>query len=381
MLALLAANGTRLDAGAVGLTLARRWGDSGDRLLFVDADVSGSRLAQRVGVVERADYSPAARGLPSLVTARQPLTLESVAPHCYSMVGGALWTLFGPFHPEGGEYAASWLADRAGELEALDRQRTVVLASSIRPGGTALDPLLQVADVVVVLAPVETGEQAKALWELLRDHGLMSFNRSHRLLLVEGDSAFDDDEIRAETGMHVAGRLPVIDDDRVLRLQNARRDRTLARQFDDIAARLRVLSGLDRDAGPAQLDMVRPPGPAVNSSLRSPSPAATAGAGAELSASAGAGAELSASAGAGAELSASAGAGAELSASAGAGAELSASAGAGAELSASAGAGAELRPSPSPSPAMQARASGSAGIPGPSHDLSLEPRSQGRLWR
>ena len=360
MLALLAVEGAaRLDAGAVGLALARRWSKSGERLLFVDADVSGSRLAQRVGATELADYSPAKRGLPSLMAARQPLTLESVAPHCYSMVEGALWTLFGPFHPDGGEYAVGWLADRVGEMEALDRQRTVLLASSIRSGRTTLDPLLKVVDVVVLLAPVETGEQAKALWETLRDHGLMSFNRTQRVLIVVGDSALDDDEIRAETGMHVAGRLPVIVDDRLLRLQNGRRDRAFGRHFDGIAARLLALSGLDRDAGPAQMDQVAPPGPAAVGAELSPSPAAV-----------------------GAELSPSpAAVGAELSPSpAAVGAELSPSpAAVGAELSPSpAAVGAEL--SPSPSRSIQARVDGSRAIAGPSHDLYPEPRSQGRLW-
>ena len=47
MLVLLAADGTRLDAGAVALALARRWSDAGQQVLFVDADTSGSRLARR----------------------------------------------------------------------------------------------------------------------------------------------------------------------------------------------------------------------------------------------------------------------------------------------------------------------------------------------
>ena len=253
MLTLLAPQGARLDPGAVGLALARRWSDSGERVLFVDADTSGSRLAERLGTAERAEYSPATRGLPSLVAARRPLTLESVAPHCYSMADGGLWTLFAPFHPDGGEHAAGWLAARAGELEALDRQRTVVLASSIRSGATSLDPLLQAAAAVVVLAPVETVGQAKELWELLREHGLLGWERTHRALIVEGDSSLDD-EIRAEAGLHVVGRLPVIDDDRVLRLQSGRRDRTFARSLDEIAARLLAVSAHDRagGAGPLQ---------------------------------------------------------------------------------------------------------------------------------
>ena len=254
MLTLLAVSGARLDPGAVGLALARRWSDSGERVLFVDADTSGSRLAERLGEVERAEYSPAARGLPSLIAARRPVTLESVAPHCYSMAGGGLWTLFAPFHPDGGEHAAGWLAARTGEIEALDRQRTVVLASSIGAGTASLDQLLRAAAVAVVLAPVETIEEAKTLWELLRGHGLMGRGRTLRALVVEGDSSLDDDEIGAESGMHVVGRLPVIDDDRVLRSQTGRRDRAFTNSLDEIAARLLAVSTHDRDgsAGPLQ---------------------------------------------------------------------------------------------------------------------------------
>jgi hypothetical protein len=92
--------------------------------------------------------------------------------------------------------------------------------------------------VVVVLAPVETGEQAAALWEMLRGAGLMGFKRAHRAIIVEGESPLDDDEIRVEAGMHVVGRLPVIEDDRVLRLPGGRRERTFTRRLDAIAAHL-----------------------------------------------------------------------------------------------------------------------------------------------
>ena len=54
VLALVAAEGTLLDAGSVGLALSRRWSDAGDPVLFVDADTSGSRLAERFGEAVRA---------------------------------------------------------------------------------------------------------------------------------------------------------------------------------------------------------------------------------------------------------------------------------------------------------------------------------------
>ena len=248
MLAVLAADGARLDAGSVGLGMARRWCDAGESVLFVDADVSGSRLAQRLSAAERAEYSPAARGLPSLVVAREPLTLKSLAAHCYSLHDGALWALFAPFHPAGGQHTAAWLASRVGDLQALDRQRTVVLSSSLRSGGSLLGPLLEAAAVVVVLAPVESLEQAKALWTSCRDAGLMDFERRGRVLVVEGGSPLDDDEIGAEAGMHVAGRLPLVEDERVLRLQGGRRDRVFARRLDKIAGRVLALSHLGEGA-------------------------------------------------------------------------------------------------------------------------------------
>ena len=381
MLALLAVDGGHLGAGAVGLALARRWSDCGERVLFVDADTSGSRLAERLGTVERAEYSPATRGLPSLVTARRPLTLESVAPHCYSMGEGALWTLFGPYHPDGGGHAAGWLAGQVGELEDIDRERTVVVASSIRPGGTTLDPLLRVAHVVAVLAPVETREHAKRLWEMLRDAGLLGFERAHRALIVEGDSALDDDELRAEAGMHVAGKLPVVDDDRVLRLQNGRRDRTFSRQLDSIAARLLALSAQEQDTSRRQLALVAHPGPAAGSEL-SPSPAAGARPDPGPSPS---------SVGNGSESRqphqspepgpspSSVGNGSESR-------QPHQSPEPGPSPS-SVGNGSESRqphqspePSSAPEPSVVAHSSGAPTMPEPSQDLPAETRSQGRLW-
>ena len=136
-----------------------------------------------------------------------------------------------------------------GDLQALDRERTVVLTSSLQSGGSLLGPLLGAAVVVVVLAPVGSLEQAKALWTSCRDAGLMDFERRGRVLVVEGDSPLGDDEIGAEAGMHVAGRLPLVEDERVLRLQGGRRDRVLARRLDKISERVLALSHLGEGAG------------------------------------------------------------------------------------------------------------------------------------
>ena len=254
MLTLLAAEGTRLDAGSVGLALSRRWSDAGDRVLFVDADTSGSRLAERFGEAVRAEYSPAVRGLPSLIVAREPLTLRLLADHCYSLdaSGGLLWALFAPYHPAGAQYAARWLGEHAGDLMAVDRERSVVVSASLRNAADSLEPLLEAVPVVVVLAAVESADAAKALWTQCRDAGLMSFGRRHRLLIVEGSSKLDDDEIHAESGLRVAGRLPVLDDDKILRLQGGRRERAFAAVLDKIIARISALMALETAAsGPA----------------------------------------------------------------------------------------------------------------------------------
>ena len=254
MLALLAAEGTRLDAGSVGLALSRRWSDAGDAVLFVDADTSGSRLAERFGEAVRAEYSPAVRGMASLIVAREPLTLRLLADHCYSLdtSDGALWALFAPHHPAGAQHAARWLAERADDLTAVDRERSVIVSASLRDAADSLEPLLRVVPVVVVLAAVESADAAKALWTLCRDAGLMGFARRNRLLIVEGSSPLGDEAIHAESGLRVAGRLPVLDDDRILRLQGGRRERAFAAVLDKIAARVSALMALDTAAsGPA----------------------------------------------------------------------------------------------------------------------------------
>ena len=267
MLALLAAEGTRLDVGSVGLALSRRWSDDGDRVLFVDADASGSRLAERFGEAVRAEYSPAVRGLPSLIVAREPLTLRLLADHCYSLdtSDGSLWALFAPYHPAGAQYAARWLGERAEDLMAVDRERSVIVSASLRNAAESLEPVLRAVPVVVVLAAVESADVAKGLWARCRDAGLMSFARRHRLVIVEGSSPLDDDEIHAESGLRVAGRLPVLDDDRILRLQGGRRERAFASVLDKIAARISALMALDTAAsGPTATGPTAPAtGPSV----------------------------------------------------------------------------------------------------------------------
>lgn len=246
MLAVVAAAGARFDAGSVALAMARRWSASGESVLFVDADAAGARLAERLGEAEHAEYSPAVRGLPSLMVARQPLTLGLLANHCYSLdtVVGSLWALFAPHHPDGAEQAARWLGGRADELAAVGAQRSVVVSSSLPAAAELLAPVLCAATVLVVVAPVGTVEAAKELWEMCRDLRLSGRRCRHRVIIVEGDPVLSDDEIGIEAGMHVAGRLPLVSADRVLRLCGGRRERAFTASIDRIAARVLAFSRL-----------------------------------------------------------------------------------------------------------------------------------------
>lgn len=246
MLAVLSTDGARLDAGSVALAVARRWSESGASVLFVDADTTGAGLAQRLSNAAFATYSPAERGLPSLIVAREPLTLRLLAQHCYSLdvSAGSLWALFGPHHREGASYAAGWLAERVENLVAVDVQRRVVVAFALQAAAEQLEPLLSVASVAAVISRVETVDDAAALLAQTRALGLRRHESAQQALIVDGDSPLDDDEIFLASGMRVAGRLPVVEDERVLRLQGGRRDRLFVKSLDDIAARLLALSNL-----------------------------------------------------------------------------------------------------------------------------------------
>ena len=289
MLTVLTTGASRFDAGALALAVARRWSDSGEAVLFVDAGTADPGLAQRLGGVEHVEYSPAQRGLPSLMVCRQPLTLRLLADHCYSLdtEAGSLWALFGPHHPNGAEYAARWLGSRSAELAEVDAQRNVVVSSSLPACAETLAPVLWASTPLVVVAPVETMEEAKGLWSLMRDLRLSRRRCRHRALIVEGDPDLADDEIGIEAGMRVAGRLPVVDDESVLRRQGGRRERAFAKAVDQIARRLLAFTQLvSSDSGNAGATGTAPaaPGPAparqpqpgapVNGSSNGPSPPA-----------------------------------------------------------------------------------------------------------
>lgn len=278
MLTLVASAGASLDPGSVALGMARRFCEAGERVLFVDADPAGTRLAERFSRATLADYSPAERGMASLIVAREQLTMKLAASHCYSLDDGSLWALFAPLHADGALHSARWLAERADAIEALDRERRVVLSSSLG-AADLLAPLARNAAVRVVLAPVESGAQAAALPELCRAAGLAESGGGPGLV-VEGTSPLDDDEIRSTTGLEVAGRLPVVADDKVLRLGGGRlerafareRDRAFVRELDSVAGRLLALSSLDGAPGAADAD----PGPPAGGEVCAPERSTTA---------------------------------------------------------------------------------------------------------
>lgn len=240
VLAVLDAGGSGLDAGSVGLALARRWSDAGGMVLFVDADPAGARLAERYGETARAAFSPATRGLPSLIVAREPLTLRLLAEHCYSLDNGAgsLWALFAPARTAGAGRTALWLAEKAGDLAAVHRERRVVLASSLAAGPDRLGPLLEASAAALVLAGAGSREEAETVGARCRAAGLTGPSRRRRLLAVAGPSPLDDDEIRAATGLEVAARLQVLDDEQVLRGRPGRRERRFFTALDEIVARV-----------------------------------------------------------------------------------------------------------------------------------------------
>ena len=266
MLVVVSTRGVHLDAGSVSLALCRSWSRAGREVLFVDADLDATALAERFGTAVRSDFSPSVRGVPSLIAAGEPLAPESVAAHSYSLGedGGSLWLLFAPFNVTGAGYAAAWLVERAEDLAALSAQRRVVVSSALLHRDTRLLPLLRAAPTVVILGVAENEEQVARLRTLCADAGLLSLGPQHRLLLLEGSSLLDDDELRIATGLHVVGRLPVVDDDKVLRLAGARKAtggggglKRFANRIAGVAAELESLLG-DEGTG-AEPDDFQPP--------------------------------------------------------------------------------------------------------------------------
>ncbi len=246
MLAVVTTPTTRLDAGAVGLALARCWSAAGLSVLFVDAAREGSTLAKRVGETSRTGFSPADRGLPSLMVSREEPQLRTLANHCYDLEvsAGSLWALFGPFNADAAALAMQWLSEHVDPMTSIDAVRRVIVATSLQHEPSPLNPLLLAAEVLVIVAPVSDADAARQLRQLCADAGVMVFGRNHRLLVVEGACELGDEELHLQTELHVAGRLPVVDDDRMLRERPHRRDRAVGGELDKVASRVSALIGL-----------------------------------------------------------------------------------------------------------------------------------------
>ncbi len=218
------------------MALARCYSDAGSEVLLVDADPFGAQLAERLGEAVGADFSPTVRGLPSLIVARKPLTLRLLADHCYSVDGGGqLWALFAPTSAAGGQFAVQWLAERADDLAAVHRERTVVVSAALDGEADSLGPLLQAAAAVLVVAEVEHQHQAEMLRARIHRAAPDGAANLHRLLAVAGYSPFGDGEIEALTGLEVAARLPLLGDEQVLRGQRGRRERHFFAVLDELA--------------------------------------------------------------------------------------------------------------------------------------------------
>ena len=259
MLALIGSETTRLHAGSLALCVARLWGRAGLKVVLVDADTTGAALAQRLGDATRATYLPSERGVPSLMAARQPLTLRLLADHCYSLDAsardGSVWAAFAPSNIAGGACASEWLSKHADHLVEIDRERRVIVCGSLllpTPGSCAL---LQAVSILVVVAPVNNHEQLDEVLASLKAAGLDSVSGQHRLLISEGEASLPSAEIRSRSGFRLLGRLPLIEDDKVLRMQGGRRERAFLADLKEIAVRLhKVLVAISEHADESTAD-------------------------------------------------------------------------------------------------------------------------------
>ncbi len=262
MLAVVTASRSSLMAGSVGFLLAGRLGGEGAPVALIDADTVGAALHERLGESVRRTFSPAERGLPSLIASREELTLQLLADHSYSIdtaASGAswsirlgqssrrtpspadggpaargaavpLWVLFGPQSREGGRLAVQWLAEHFGALARIDSVRRVVVSVALTATDTAMAALLGRIPAAVVISPVETGESLRGLRAELGAAGLLDGGpaavpgeRRPVGLVVEGETSVAHDVISSELGLDVVGSLPATEDYRVLRAARSRR--------------------------------------------------------------------------------------------------------------------------------------------------------------
>ena len=244
---MIGARTARLHAGSLALCIARLWGREGLQVVLVDADTTGAALASRFGEATRATFVPSERGVPSLMSARKPLSLRLIAEHCYNLSdsqdGGSLWAAFAPANIGGGAVAAHWLAEHVGDLLNIDAERRVMLSGSLLLPTPDVHALLQAASILVFVAPAGTREQLQVVADHIAEADLGQDSEQFRLLIAEGDRAMSSAQIREAAGFHLIGRLPVIEDEKILRTHGSRRERTFVNELEAIADRLlRVLT-------------------------------------------------------------------------------------------------------------------------------------------
>lgn len=231
------------NSGCAGVAIARNWAAHDRDVLFVDADASGSALARRLGDATRADFSPATRGLPSLMAARQPLTTELLSQHCWrlSVPGNrAVRLLLGPTSASGAPLAAAWLANRASSLLDASADSNVIV-SMTTPLVRGQEAFLRAASAVVLLAPTDTDERFEAL-RALGSSLTRAAERCSPCLVIDGPTDRSYDEIHAASGLHVAGRLDAVPERVLLGSRTRRRDAKAARPVDELAGRIAFLA-------------------------------------------------------------------------------------------------------------------------------------------
>ena len=240
MLVIAGGDRTRLDAGAVALAVARRLSETGRRLLFVDADATGSMLARRCGSAIGSPFAPAECGLPTLIASRDELRADTVAPHCYSIDSAEepLWMLFAPESAAGGRFAAGWLAERVDDLQELARTRQVIVSAPSWQHHENLLPLLKNALALVLYNHVTNEKAAEALTLWIDSMGLSGAAVKQRMLLIDDESPLENHRVEAVTGIPVVGRLPFTEDEKLLRMRFKGRQAAFAASLDKICLTL-----------------------------------------------------------------------------------------------------------------------------------------------
>ncbi|MYB81277.1 MAG: hypothetical protein F4X53_06645 [Acidimicrobiales bacterium] len=235
------------DSGSVAVAVARRWAAHGRDVLVVDADSSGPALASRLRKATRASFSPALRGVPSLMAARQPLAAAVLEEHCWhhgTAGEGSVRLLLGPTSTAGAPTAVAWLAQHTDGLLAANAGRHTIVSMAVPLRGS-LEALRGAASAVVLLAPADTEERFEALCaasgSLIEAAPCCS-----PCVVLDGPAIRSHEEIHTASGLHVAGRLDTVHERALLGSRTRRRDAKAARTLDDLAARIAFLAA---DAG------------------------------------------------------------------------------------------------------------------------------------